>query len=190
MVPAEKFAEAEAVREAEAEAVSETHLHDCFRDPAVAGRIHRKGAAAPYRSRDKGKDLLQTLRVRQPFRRPFRREADEDVAGLLHFRGNDVAGLLRGDREGNESRRDVQLLKGAGHGVLAADGADAEVHLGIEGAEQGGEGLAPALRIAAGLFEILLQGKVNILKLRAARDQLRDRFHDSRVGAVVRAFAA
>ena len=53
-----------------------------------------------------------------------------------------------GDGEGDERGRDVQVLEGAAHGVLAADGRDLELHLRLQRAQQRLEGLAPALGIA------------------------------------------
>ena len=79
----------------------------------------------------------------------------------------------------------MNILKGAAHGVLAADGADAEVLLRLEGAEKGGKGLAPATAVLAEFFKVLLEGEVNVLEGGAACDELRDGLNDGEVGAVV-----
>ncbi len=55
------------------------------------------------------------------------------------------------------------IFKRAGHGVLAADGGDAQLQLGVQRAQQGGEGLAPALGSVAQLLEVLLEGEVGVL---------------------------
>ena len=79
---------------------------------------------------------------------------------LLELGGQDLAGLDGGNGEGDEGGGHVQVVEGAGHGVLAADGRPAEVQLGLQSAQQGGEGLAPALRLAAQLLKELLEGEV------------------------------
>ena len=52
--------------------------------------------------------------------------------------------LAHRSREGDQGGRYVEVLEGATHGVLAADGAHTQVALGHEGAEQRCDGLAPA----------------------------------------------
>ena len=89
----------------------------------------------------------------------------------------------RGER--HERGRDVEVLEAAGHGVLAADRADAEVDLRHEGAEDGGHGLAPALGLVAELLEVLLEGEVEVAVLEAGGHEARDGLDDRQVGAGV-----
>ena len=44
------------------------------------------------------------------------------------------AGFSGSEGEGDEGRRDVEIVEGAGHRVLAADGGEAQRVLGVEGA--------------------------------------------------------
>ena len=104
---------------------------------------------------------------------------------LLRFRGKDIPRLRHGDGEADQGRGDIQPLKGAAHAVLAADGPDAQIHLGPKGAQEGRQGLAPAAGIPAGLREIFLEGEIHILKGGAGSDQLRHRFHHRQIGPVV-----
>ena len=69
----------------------------------------------------------------------------------LEFGGDDLPHLPRRHREGDERGRNVDVFEGAAHGVLAADGSDAEIELRLERAEERRERLAPALGIVPGL---------------------------------------
>ena len=103
----------------------------------------------------------------------------------LEFGGDDFAGLAGGDGEGDQRGRNIQLLEGTGHGVLAADGADAQLHLRPECAQQRGKGLAPALGVLAETLKILLEGQVGVLEGRAGGDQLTHGLHHSQIRAVI-----
>ena len=78
------------------------------------------------------------------------------VARFLELGGNHLSRLNGGDGEGDQRGGHVQVQEGAGHRVLAADGRRAVVHLGLHGPQEGGEGLAPAVRVLAQLLEVLL----------------------------------
>ena len=88
-------------------------------------------------------------------------EEDELVAGLLEFGGDDMVQVAHADGEGAEGGRHVNVVEGAAHGVLAADGGQLEAHLGVVGAEEGGEGLAPTVGVAAQLLEVFLEGEAH-----------------------------
>ena len=49
--------------------------------------------------------------------------------------------------ESDEGRRDVQVFKGAGHRILAADCGNAHLMLRAQRAEKSRKGLAPLLRL-------------------------------------------
>ena len=82
----------------------------------------------------------------------------EAVSGSLEVGGDHRGGIHRGDAEGHEHRRDVDLLEGSRHRVLAADRRQAELDLHLQGAEQRGQGLAPRLGVVRHALEILLVG--------------------------------
>ena len=54
-------------------------------------------------------------------------------AGFFELGAECEAGFAGGEGEGDEGRWDVEFVEGAGHGVLAADGREAEFVLGVEG---------------------------------------------------------
>lgn len=58
------------------------------------------------------------------------------------------------------------------HGVLAADGGDVQIQLGIESTQQSGEGLAPAQRLFPELFKVLLEGEIGGFIVAAAAASL------------------
>ncbi len=105
------------------------------------------------------------------------------IAGGLQLRRGHPVDMADGRGEGHERRRHIQILEGAGHGILAADGAHAEIDLGHKGAEHGRHGLAPALRILAQLLEVLLEGEVHVRPLEARGHELRHGIEHGHVGA-------
>ena len=96
-----------------------------------------------------------------------------------------VRGFAGRDGEGHECGRHVERLKAAAHGILAADGGDAEIHLRAERAEQGGQRLAPARFVAPELFKILLEAEVHVAERSARGDESGDGLHDREIRAVV-----
>ena len=97
-----------------------------------------------------------------------------------------MAGPARDDGERDERRRDVEVLEGTGHRVLAADGGRAELQLGLQSAEQGHERLAPALRVGPEFLEILLQGQPGPGRIATGRGQAGQGLDDRADGAVAR----
>ena len=105
----------------------------------------------------------------------------------LELRGDGAGGVAHGHSEADQGRRNVEfaglVLKRAAHGVLAADGAGAQVDLGHEGAQDGCRGLAPALGLGAQTLEVLLEGEVGVLVLKAGGHELGDGLNHGQVGA-------
>ena len=99
----------------------------------------------------------------------------------LELRRRDRADLPACGGEAHERRRDVERLEAAGHGVLAADGADAQIDLGHERAKKRGEGLAPALGHIAQAAEVFLEGQVRACAREAGRDELAHAFDDGQI---------
>ena len=105
------------------------------------------------------------------------------AAGLLELGGGHGVHGAHGSGKANQRGRNVQVVEAAGHGVLAADGANAQVDLGHQGAQQGAGGHAPALGDVAQLAEVLLEGQVHGFAGKAGGGQLGNGFHHSQVGA-------
>ena len=104
---------------------------------------------------------------------------------LLELGGDHAVGLADGGGEGHQRGGARQVLKGAGHTVLAADGGDAQAHLGVQRAQQGSQGLAPALGLVAQALEIFLEGQVHILIAEAGSHQFGDAVHHRQHGPLV-----
>ena len=94
------------------------------------------------------------------------------MARLFELRGEHLARFGGGDGERDQGGRHVLIQEGAGHGVLAANGRAVQPQLGVQRPQQGLEGLAPARRVLAQLFKILLEGQVSLPVVRARRHQL------------------
>lgn len=114
-------------------------------------------SASPSVTRlDGGEHLEQCVLVRcDAVRQIAWRDADHTVAGVLELRRRGTVHVADRHGEGDEGGRHIEVFEGAGHGILAANGADPEVHLRHEGAEHGRKRFAPALRLVAQLLEIL-----------------------------------
>ena len=85
-------------------------------------------------------------------------DAQHHVPGALELGAHRMVDRTDSRREAHERRRNVEVLEAARHGVLAANGAHAQVDLGHERAEQRRGGLTPALGDVAQRTEILLEG--------------------------------
>ena len=104
-------------------------------------------------------------------------DEDNSALGLLELGGNHLAGLADGSGKGDQRGGHIQLFEGAGHAVLAADGGNAQTHLGIQSTQQGGQRLAPALGLGAQALKVLLEGQVGILIAEAGGHQFGDTVH-------------
>ena len=118
-------------------------------DAALADRGGGADLAGLDEGMDGGEALAGDLQVRQERGRAGHVDDHDRGAGLLELGGDDVAGLAGDDGEGDERGRDVEVLEGARHAVLAADGGRAELELRFERAEERHERLAPAGGILA-----------------------------------------
>ena len=104
---------------------------------------------------------------------------------MLELRRRGTVHVADRHGEGDEGGRHIEVFEGAGHGILASNGADPEVHLRHEGAEHGRKRFAPALWLVAQLLEILLEGEVCLFVFEARRREFRKRFDHRHVGARV-----
>ena len=76
------------------------------------------------------------------------------------------------------------LLEGAAHGILAADGGHAQLHLRLERAQQRRQRLAPALGVAAAAFRSTPGRSDSVSSKDApAAISLADRLHHRQIGA-------
>ena len=94
------------------------------------------------------------------------------VALPFEFRRDDPGGPERGHAEGYEGRRHVDVLESAAHRVLASDGGQSESELHLQCAEQGAQGLAPAVGVVGHALEVLLIGEAHAGPLTARGDHL------------------
>jgi len=133
---------------------------------------------------DGGKTLAGELEVGEQRRGARDVDDDDGRTGLLELGGDDLAGLARDDGERDEGRRDVEVLEGTRHRVLAADGGGAELELGLEGAEEGDERLAPALGVGAELLEVFLEGQAGPGGVATGGREAGQRFDDRADGAM------
>ena len=175
------------LRKADAEAVSEGHLHHGFQNAAHTGRIACSHLSFPDQGRNDAVIFQKGLRIRQTVGVFHRAQERKPVPGLLQLRRNDIPGFRHRDRKGNQRRRHIQIFKGAAHGILSTDGTDSQRHLRLERAQERRKGLTPAGRFPAGLLKILLESQINIAELCAGSDQLADGFNHGEIGTVVRA---
>ena len=103
----------------------------------------------------------------------------------LELGADDLICLHRADGEGDQRGRHILIHEGAGHGVLTADGGSTQLQLGIQCAEKGGKGLAPADRLGAQTLEELLEREVGLGVIGTGGNQLCHGGVDCAVSAVV-----
>ena len=100
-------------------------------------------------------------------------EANQLISCLLQLRCHNLSLLCNVNCKGYQRRRNIDMVEGAGHTVLAADGWQSETDLCIICAEQRRKRLAPALRIACHPPEILLEGEADPGGISTCRHDLR-----------------
>ena len=168
--------------------VTDAHLKEALGAAAVAGRGYGQGVAGSSERLDgvkRGEQLLGVGTVVLAIGGGG--DADDAVREALELGRDGAGGLAHGDGEADQGRRNVELaglvLKRTAHGVLAADGAGTQVDLGHEGAQDGCRGLAPALGLGAQTLEVLLEGEVGALVLKAGGNELGDGLDHGQVGA-------
>ena len=97
--------------------------------------------------------------------------------------GNEPARLCGREREGNERGRNVDIFESTAHAVLAADGAQAQLYLRVQRAQQRAQRHTPALGIAVQAHEKLLESEAYLIIIAAAGNEFRHRRHDAVNGA-------
>ena len=142
-----------------AEGVAHRHLHEGLGDAAVGQRPGGNDVSGADFLVQEVPVVFQLLRVGHPVRERGVLQEIDPVAGRLKLRRDDAAGIDSRDAERDEGRRHVDVLEGAAHGVLAADGRKAELLLHLERAEQGAEWLAPGVGILGHALEVFLVGE-------------------------------
>ena len=120
-----------AVVQLHADLVADSHLEDSLGGGTVARRGHGQRIAEIGELLDCGEHLQQRILVRgETVGMITRGDADHTVTGTLELRGGGALHIAHRHGEGDQGRRNVQLFERAGHGVLAADRARAQIHLG------------------------------------------------------------
>ena len=170
-----------------AEGVAHRHLHEGFGDAAVGQRPGRNDVAGADFLVQEVPVVFQLLRVGHPVRERGMFQEIDPVAGRLELRRDDAAGVDGRDAEGDEGRGHVDVLEGAAHRVLAADGRKAEFLLHLERAEQGAERFAPGMGILGHALEVFLVGEPHAAVIGAGAGHLGAGFNHGVCGAVVRA---
>ena len=110
-------------------------------------------SALPARSSDvtRANTLLRRRRDGQPVSSYSGASSTTLCPAALNSGETTSPALARRHRKGDERGRNVDVLEGAAHGVLAADGGDAQILLRLERAEKRGKRLTPARGIMPGL---------------------------------------
>ena len=96
-----------------------------------------------------------------------------------------MAHVHSADGEGDEGRRDVQVVVAAAHAVFATNGSATQGSEGVVRTEQGGVGLSPVGRVVAEAAVVFLQGVVGALGVTAAGDEAGSSINDGEQAAVV-----
>ena len=132
-------------------------------------------------------DAPEGLKIRSVVGIAGHADKRNNTFGPLEFRGDGGAAFGWGNRKGDQGGRDIKVVEGARHAVLASDGGQSEGILNVIGPEKGAEGLAPAAGVVMELFKILLKGQPNVGKSSSRGYNSADRFSDGINGPMVRA---
>ena len=176
------------VRQLHADAAAHRHHRHRRRNAAAADRVRAEHVAAQNRLMQ-GFIEHQRLVVFRHERVVHRQRQQRQPMSLraLEIGGDDVARVHHAHGEGNKRRRNMNILKRAAHGILAADGGRSEAELGAQAAEQRRRRLAPTELIAIQALEIFLERQPRAGDIAARRADFRQRFGDGVDRAVERA---
>ena len=105
--------------------------------------------------------FLEYIKVRHAFLVLRHTEEDQHVPFLLQFLAHCFRCFAGSNGKGYQRRRYVDIIEGAAHGILAADGAKTQGFLHMEGSQKSCCRLAPACFICQ-FFEIFLQCEVSL----------------------------
>ena len=173
--------------QAHAYAAAQRHHRDGSGDAAAAHSVRRKYVAALDRLAQQIIAHERLVVFRQEVAVHRQAQQRDAVVAALEIGGDDVLRLHGSHRKGDERRRDMDVLKRAAHGVLAADGRGAEAQLRGQAAQQRGRRLAPALLVLAQLLKVLLEGQAGLRHVAARRTDLGQGLGDRVHRAVERA---
>ena len=109
----------------ESQTVSEAHLHYSLANTTHTWCIGRNSLTGTQQRSHTTIDIQQRIRVGQTVRIICRAQTNNFVTYLLKFRRNYLRHLTCGNGKRYQCGRYIQILKGTGHGVLAADGTNA-----------------------------------------------------------------
>ena len=99
----------------------------------------------------------------------------------LELRRNNVGYVRKTGDKRDQRGRDVQVLKAAGHGILAANGRDPKVNLCHESAKQRRRRLTPTSGIVTKLLKVFLEGKVEPCVVKARCHQARNGLNNGKI---------
>ena len=92
-------------------------------------------------------------------------EKVEAVSCLLQFRSNDILLVSNIYCEGNQCRRNINIIEGSGHRVLTTDTCHTQLDLCGVSTQKCCEGLRPTSGIFRHSSEVLLEGEVNLMNI-------------------------
>ena len=163
----------EALVDRKADPVAEGHLRDALRDAAGGQRPCGNSLAGGDEVCDLVPDVLHGDVVRRAVLIVRRVEEVDRMAGFLELGRDQTGSVLRRDGEGNERGRYVHVIERAGHGVLAADGREAQVlSCAVYAPSRADSGLPQRFGSLPRLLEVLLEGQVCGLEIAACCDEL------------------
>ena len=157
-----------------AQPVAEAGFHDRCRRAALFGDGGKDNVPAlnicahPAAERGVGGKIGNEMRVlRDGQAVHLRARLRKDV-------GDEFARPFGCERKGDERGRYVDVLEGAAHAVLAADGAQPQPDLCVQRAEERRERHTPALGVGAEPHKEFLEGEADAVKIAPRRNELGD----------------
>ena len=166
--------------------VTQGHLEDTLCNAAVRNAPYGNSHLVLDELFNGAENFLNAVEYRQAVFVVLRRDVAYLMTRSLEFSRDNIGSLSGGYCEGNQRRRNVDMLEGTAHAVLAADCAAAHLKLCTVSAEQRCERLAPSLGFALGALEIFLECQPAVFVCAARCDNLCDTFNYRAYCSVIR----
>ena len=112
-------------------------------------------------------EIHDLLVFRKIIRIPWNMNPYQFISCLFKFRCNDILFFCHIHCEGNQCRRNINIIKRTGHTVFSADGRQAKAQLCIICTQQCRKRLTPSLRIFSHTTEVFLERKTNLAVITA-----------------------
>ena len=167
--------------------VTKCHLADCCCDTVTIQRVSGKYFAVQNILMQFFVLIHGCLIIRQIVAVFRQTDPNQFASCFFQFRCDNILFLCHIHCEGNQCRRNIDVIKGSGHTVFSSDRRKTKSHLCRICTEQCCKRLAPAFRIFGHTTEVFLECKADLCVISTICHDTCDGFHNCVNGTVIRA---